>query len=531
MTKYDAIIIGAGHNGLVTAAYLAKAGKKVMVLERRPVVGGASATEEIYPGFKYSTCAHVCSSLHPLIIQDLELQRHGLEILPLDPILVAPMQDGGPLTIWRESSKTIEEIERFSKPDAASYPRFSFLMKKLAALVRDLWLAIPPDPVGGKLQDFLEMLKIGWGMRKLGNRDMEDAFRILPMSIADLLAEWFETDALKGVLAAGGILGAFLGPRAQGTAYIFLHHFPASAEPSQGWGWVRGGMGNLPTAIAEAAKRYGAEIRTDAQVARVTVKDEMATGVVLQNGDEISARMVISNADVRNTFFKLIDPVQLDPDFALQARNVRFRGACAKINLALGELPDFRTLRTNATIPDLHGLVRIAPDIDYLERAYDDAKYGEVSKKPFLEIAVPSVTDPSLAPPGRHVMSALMQYAPYRLRSGGWEQRREELGDLVVETLSNYAPNLKQSILHRQVLTPVDLEETYGLTEGSFHQGEMSLDQLFFMRPIPGWAQYRTPIKNLYLCGASAHPGGGITGVPGRNAAREILKDWRKVKG
>ncbi len=531
MKKYDAIIIGAGHNGLVTAAYLARAGKKVLVLERRHVIGGATVTEELYPGFKYSTCAHVCSSLHPTIIQELELNKYGLQILPFDPILIALVQDGRPLSIWRESRQTIEEIERFSKSDAASYPRFAALMGKLTALLRTLWLTVPPDLAGTKTRDLLTMLKVGWGLRRLGNRDMEEALRILPMSIADLLSEWFESDTLKGMLAASGVLGTFLGPRAQGTSYVFLHHhLGGTAEASGAWGWVRGGMGNLPTAIAESAKHYGAEIRTNAQVALVTVKDGVATSVVLENGDEISTKMVISNTDVRNTFFRLIDPTHLDPHFVLQVRNVRFRGACAKINLALAELPNFNGLRPSGTTPFHHGLIRIAPSVDYLERAFDDAKYGHFSEKPFLEIAVPSVIDPSLAPPGRHVMSVLMQYAPYRLRSGDWEQRREELGDLVVETLSNYAPNLKHAILHRQVLTPVDLEETYSLTEGNFHHGEMSLDQLFIMRPIPGWARYRTPIKNLYLCGASAHPGGGVTGVPGRNAAREILKDWRKVK-
>ncbi len=529
MNKYDAIIIGAGHNGLVAAAYLAKAGKKVLVLERRAVIGGASATEEIYPGFKYSTCAHACGFFHPLIIQELGLHKHGLEILPFDPIYIAPTRNGSPLSVWRESSKTIGEIERISKSDAASYPRFVALVGKLTALLRKLWQTVPPDLAATKTRDLLTMLRLGWRLRRLGGKEMEEALRILPMSIADLLAEWFETDALKGMLAASGILGTFLGPRAQGTSHIFLyHHLATSAEASQPWGWVRGGMGNLPAAIAQAAKGYSAEIRVNAPVAQVAVKDGRATGVILQNGDEILATMVVSNADLHNTFFRLMDPIHLDPHFTLQARNVRFRGACAKINLALAELPDFNGQQARETTPYLHGLVRIAPSVDYLEHAFDDAKYGQFSRKPFLEIAVPSVIDPSVAPPGKHVMSILMQYAPYGLKSGGWKEKREELGNLVVDAVSEYAPNLKRSILHRQVLTPVDLEETYALTEGSFHHGELSLDQLFFMRPVPGWAQYRTPIKNLYLCGSSAHPGGGVTGVPGRNAAREILKEARK---
>ncbi len=532
MNTYDAIIIGAGHNGLVAAAYLARAGKKVLVLERRPMIGGASATEEIYRGFKYSPCAYVCTSLHPLIVQELELSKYGLEILPFDPLYVALTPEGNSFSIWREEGKTVQEIERFSRSDAANYPRFVALMEKFAALLRNIWLTVPPDLASSNARDLLAMLKIGWGLRRMGSKEMEEAVRILPMSIADLLDEWFEADALKGVLAAGGILGTFLGPRAQGTACVFLHHYLAAGpELSSGFGWVRGGMGNLPIAIAESAKRHGAEIRTEAQVARIAVKDERATGVVLQNGDEISATVVLSNTDVRNTFLKLVDPMHLDPEFALQARNFRFRGACAKINLALSALPNLSSDRIGEAKLDVSGLVRIAPGIDYLERAYDHAKYGEISAEPFLEIAVPSVTDPSLAPPGKHVMSVLMQYAPYRLRSGDWEQRREELGNLVVDSIDRYAPNFKKSIVHRQVLTPVDLEQNYALTEGSFDHGEMSLDQLFFMRPIPGWARYRTPIENLYLCGASAHPGGGVSGVPGYNAAREVLRDWQKMKG
>lgn len=528
MNRYDAIIIGAGHNGLVAAAYLAKAGKKVLVLEKRPMIGGAAATEEIYPGFKYSTCAYICGLLQPQIIQDLELKKNGLEILPFDPILFAPTPDGEHLLIWRESEKIIEEIGRFSKGDAANYLPFTRLIKKLTALIQALWRITLPDVTETKASDLLEIMRLGWKLHRLGEKDMHQALRVFPMSIADFLNEWFETDLLKATIAASGILGTFLGPRAQGTSYVLLHHLGQSNGPFRALGFVRGGMGILPRAIAEAALRFGAEIQTNAEVAQALIKNDVATGVALKNGDEILATMVISSADLKNTFLRLVDPTHLEPHFLLQVRNFRFRGACAKINLALGELPNFKAIPGSGAGPQHHGLIHIGPNIDYLERAFDDAKYGSFSKKPFLEIVIPSVTDLSLAPPGKHVMSVLMQYAPYHLRNGDWKEKREELGNLVVDTINEYAPNFKNSILHRQVLTPLDLEEIYGLTEGNIYHGEMTLDQLFFMRPIPGWARYRTPIKNLYLCSASTHPGGGVTGVPGYNAAREILKDRRR---
>ncbi|MGH7772894.1 MAG: phytoene desaturase family protein [Candidatus Binatia bacterium] len=530
MDRYDAIIIGAGHNGLVTAAYLAKAGKRVLVLERRDIIGGAAVTEEIYPGFKFSTCAYSCGLLPPRIVQELELNKNGLEILPLDPILFAPMLDGNHLLIWRETRKIVEEMKRFSKADAESYLPFTVLVKKLTALLRALWMMALPDITETSALDLMELLKLGWKFHKLGEKDMHNALRILPMCVADFLSEWFETDVIKGALAANGILGTFLGPRAQGTSYVFLHHHMGESNGAfRTWGLVRGGMGQLSHAIAQAAKHYGAEIRTNAEVAEVLIKNDAASGVALQNGGEISATMVISSADLKNTFMGLVDPTHLDPHFLLQVRNAKFRGACAKVNLALGELPNFKGLPGGETAPHHHGLIHIGPSIDYLERAFDDAKYGCFSKKPFLEIVIPSVTDSSLAPRGKHVMSVFMQYAPYHFKDGNWKEKREALGDLVVDTISEYAPNFKNSILHRHVLTPLDLEETYGLTEGNIYHGELSLDQLFFMRPVPGWARYRTPIKNLYLCGSGTHPGGGVSGIPGYNAARQILKDWRKL--
>jgi phytoene dehydrogenase-like protein len=527
MNRYDAIIIGAGHNGLVTAAYLAKAGKRVLVLERRPVIGGAASTEEIYPGFKYSTCASVSGLLHPRIVRELELRRHGLEMVPYDPVVFAPAAGGGSFLAWREPARTIEEIGRFSKADAANYPRFAALVRKLADLLGGLLLRSPPHLAGASRLDFVEIFKLGWKFRRLGKKEMREALRILPMSVADFLNEWFETEILKASLAAPGIIGLFAGPRAQGTAYLYLHHQSGESNGTfRAWSFVRGGMGSLPGAIAQVAAHHGAEVRTEAEVTRMVIKDGVVTGVVLKGGDELASSVVISNADAKTTFLRLLEPAHLEPRFVLRIQNVRFRGACAKVNLALGDLPRFKGMPDQGPAAHLHGLIQIGPSLEYLERAYDDAKYGDISKRPFLEITIPSVVDPSLAPRGKHVMSVLMQYAPYRLKNGDWGTKREELGDLVVDTINEYAPNFKDSILHRQVLTPLDLEEIYGLAEGNIYHGEMALDQLFLMRPVPGWARYRTPIKNLYLCGASAHPGGGITGAPGYNAAREILKDW-----
>lgn len=529
MNKYDAVIIGAGHNGLVTAAYLARAAMKVLVLERRPTIGGAVVTEEIYPGFKYSSCAYSCGLLPPRITRNLDLKSFGLSLIPHDPVLSAPSLDGNALLVWRDAGKTIEGIGRFSKADAANFQSFSTLVKKLADLLRALGFMTPPDPVTASPLELFEILKFGVRFHRLGEKERREAARIFPMSVADFLGEWFETEPVKATLATSGILGTFLPPRAQGTAHVFFHHVGGdSAGPFRAWGFVRGGMGSLSEALGAAAKRSGAEIRTGAEVCQVLVKDGSACGVALGSGEEIAASAVLSATDVKRTFLKLIDPDHLQPHFFHQVKNVKFRGACAKVNLALDALPRFRGFDGPGPLPLHRGLIEIAPDIDYLERAFDDAKYGGFSRKPFLEIAIPSVSDPTLAPAGKHVMSVLMQYAPYDLKTGSWTEKREELGDLVVDTIEEYAPNFGQSILHRQVLTPLDLEQTYGLTEGNFHHGELSLDQLFFLRPLPGWSKYRTPIRNLYLCSASAHPGGSISGLPGYNAARAVLKDRRR---
>jgi phytoene dehydrogenase-like protein len=529
VNKYNAIVIGAGHNGLVAAAYLAKAGKKVLMLERRTRVGGIVTTEEVFPGFKYATAAHLCDEFSTDIIANLELKRHGLEILPLDPLLFSPLPDGNSLLISKDGGKTRDEIGRFSKADAARFDGFGSLIKKLTGFLRALNKLPLPDHVDPKGTPIPDLIKVAWKFHRLGDTDMREFLRVLPMSIADLLNEWFESEALKAALAGQGIFGTLYGPRAQGTSFVFLQHLLGESNGAfRTSGFVRGGPGNLSQAIARAAENYGAEIRSSAEVTAIVTRDGSATGVVLENGEEISADIIVSAADVKRTFLKLVEPTYLDPHFLLQIKNIRSRGSLAKINFALDRLPQFKTAPEHASLSYCRGIVHIGPTLDYLERASDQAKYGRFSPEPFLEITIPSVADPSLAPAGKHIMSVWMQYAPYRLKNDAWDAQRDVLGNLVASVVENYAPGFKDSILHRQVLTPLDLEQTFGLTGGHIYHGEVALDHIFFMRPVPGWARYRTPIQNLYLCGSGTHPGGTLEGLPGQYAAKEILKSWSK---
>lgn len=526
MANYDAIIIGAGHNGLVTAAYLAKAGKKVLVLERRPIVGGIAVTEEIFPGFKFAACAHLAAAFSTEIIADLDLKKHGLEFLAFDPLIFAPSLEGNCLLIPRDPTKAAAEIERHSKSDANKYQAFCALAKNLSAFLRTLYNVPLPNKANPGEFNPAELLKIGWKFHRLGEKEMYEFLRILPMSIADLLNEWFEYDLLKAALAASGILGSFVGPRQQGTAFNFLHHQIGESNGAlRTGGFVRGGIGQLSQALARATQQHGAEIRSGIEVAKIVTRNGAAIAVALENGEEITAARIISSADMKRTFLKLVEPTYLDPHFILQVRNIRSRGTVAKVNLALDALPGFKP---NNQAAALGGIIHIGPTLDYLERASDDAKYGRFSTQPFLEITIPSIADPSLAPAGKHVMSVWMQSAPHHLRESNWNKQREALGHTVVNLIEDYAPGFKNSILHRQVLTPLDLGQEYGLTGGHLYHAEMALDQIFFMRPIPGWARYHTPITNLYLCGSGTHPGGGITGLPGYFAAKEILKSWSR---
>lgn len=521
MAKYDAIIIGAGHNGLTTAAYLAKAGKKVLVLERRPVIGGISASEEIFPGFKYATCAHYCGSFSPAIVSDLDLSRHGLEILPIDPVIVAPNLDGDSLVVARDLKTAAAEISRHSARDAGRFTEFSELTAKLADFLLTLYRLPLPDKGGPGEPRPMRLVKAAWKFHRLDRKAMHEFLRILPMSMADLLGEWFESETLKASLAASSMLASFVGPRQQGTAFQFFHH-RLGAGALRAVSRPRGGMSRIPHALSLAAQKHGAEIRTDAEVTVIMTKNGAATGVALASGTEFMSDLVVSSADVKKTFLKLVELTYIDPRFLLQVRNIRARGTVAKVNLALDKLPAFKSAAQDTAA--LGGIIHIGPTLDYLEHAADDAKYGRFSREPFLEITIPSFADPTLAPSGKHVMSVWMQSAPYHLRESNWIKQRDALGDTVLNVIESYAPGFKNSILHRQVLTPLDLEQTYGVTEGHLYHAELALDQIFVMRPVAGWARYHTPIKNLYLCGSGTHPGGGITGLPGYYAAREILK-------
>lgn len=525
---YDAIVVGGGHNGLVAAAYLGRAGQRVLVLERRPLVGGAAVTEEIFPGFRYSVCSYVCSLLRPEIIRDLDLPAHGFQVIPAESTF-SPTPDGDYLLLWGDAEKTRREIARFSKRDAELYPQFGQLMVRIARFVKPMLTMTPPDvdSLGpGNLSKLHHLVR---HFRGLDEEALHTFLRMLTTSSADFLDEWFETEVLRGTMCASGIIGTFLGPRSPGTAYVLLHHYMGEIDGSfRSWGFVRGGMGGVSQAIARAAQGFGVTIRTGAAVARILVEDGRATGVELADGERIRSRVVVSNLDPRRTFLELLEPGQLPGDFVAEIERYRTEGSSGKVNLALREAPSFAALPGEG--PHLQGAISISPSVEYIERAYDDAKYGDFSRRPYLDIVVPSTVDPTLAPPGKHVMSLFVQYAPYHLRRGSWPERREEFGENVIDTLEEYVPKIRDIILHRQVLTPWDLEQEFGLTGGNIFHGEITPDQLFLLRPVPGWAQYRTPIRGLYLCGSGTHPGGGVMGAPGYNAAREILRDRRALR-
>ena len=523
--RYDAVIVGGGHNGLVNAAYLARAGLRVLVLERRHLVGGAAVTEEIYPGFKYSVCSYVVSLLRPEIIRELDLPGHGLEILPLESTLT-PLPDGDYLARWADHDQTRQEICRHSPRDAEAYDELGQLLYHLAYAVKPILSMVPPDITSLKPRDLLRMAKLGKHFRDLGDEKFFALHKLMTMSSADFLDEWFETDALKATMSASGIIGTFLGPRSPGTAYVLLHHFIGEIDGVfRAWGFAKGGTGAVSEAIAGAARRFGAAIRTEATVSQLIVKNGRAVGVALENGDEIHARIVVSALDPKRTFLKLIESKDLPTDFVETIERFKIRGSSGKVNLAMSGLPDFTCLPGHG--PHLRGAISISPSVDYLERAYDDAKYGNFSRRPYMDIVIPSLIDPTMAPPGKHVMSIFVQYAPSTL-IGGWnEQRREAFGDAVIDTLAEYVPNIKDIILHRQVLTPWDLEREFGLTEGNIFHGELALHQLFFLRPAASWTDFTTPLTNLYQCGSGTHPGGGIVGAPGRLAALRILRSHK----
>jgi len=522
----DIVIIGGGHNGLVTAFYLAKAGFKPLVIERREQVGGAAITDEFHPGFRCSTLAHTVGPIRPDIVRDLQLEKHGLRLITPEISVTALTPEGRALSLYQDTNKSVQEISAFSQKDAAKYPEFQQSLGKIGSVIAEALAITPPNidhPSGG---DLWSMLKTGRAIRNLGKKDMYRLLRWGPMAVADLAAEYFETELLRAVVAARGIFGTFLGPWSAGSALVLLIRAAGDSQPAGSAFLAAGGMGALTQAMASAAKAAGAEIRTGADVIEIRVKDGAATGVLLSTGEEINARAVISNADPKRTLLKLTDPLHLSPDFVQKMQHYRGNGTVAKVNLALSGLPKFTALQ-NGDGAALKGRIHIGNEIDYLERAFDESKYGNFSRRPYLEATIPSLTDPTLAPEGKHVMSIYMQYAPYKLK-GDWESQRMALGQTVVQTLAQYAPNLPEMILTHQIITPLDLEEKYGMTGGQIFHGELALDQFFTMRPLLDWARYRTPIQNLFLCGSGTHPGAGLTGGSGANAAREILKELKK---
>jgi phytoene dehydrogenase-like protein len=526
--SYDVVVIGGGHNGLVNAAYLAKAGKKVLVLERRHVLGGSAVTEEIVPGFLFSECSYVVSLLRPEIIRELDLPRHGLEILPLDGTF-SPMLNGNYLWRVNDHAKTQREIRRHSRLDAEAYDEFSKLMTPMCRFVKPLLSMIPPDPTTLYPKDLRQLNFLLQRFRGLSSGERYTLIQLMTMSSADFLDQWFETDVLKATMSASGIIGTFLGIRSPGTAYVLLHHYMGEIDGAfRSWGFSRGGTGGISLAIAGAAKAAGAEIRTEAPVAKILVKNGRASGVVLKSGEEIASSVVSSSVDPHLTFEVFLEARDLPADFLESVRRYKFRGSSGKVNLALDGLPNFRSLPGAGA--HLRGAMSISPAMEYMERAYDDAKYGQFSKRPYIDMVIPSLTDPSVAPPGKHVLSCFVQYAPYKLAEGTWDDQREAFGNNVIDTIAEHAPNIKDLIISKQVLTPLDLERDFGLTQGNIFQGELSLEQLFFLRPVAGWAYYRTPIHNLYMCGSATHPGGGIMGANGRIASQVILKEWKKAK-
>ncbi len=523
-SSYDAIVVGAGHNGLVAAAYLARAGKKVLVLERRHVLGGAAVSEQVYPGFTYSVCSYVVSLMRPDIVRDLELARHGLELLPLE-CAFTPYPDGRSLCRWPDPERTRREIAAFSAKDAESYPEFGRAMGHLGRFVKHIIDNPPPDPASFSPEHLVSLLELAERFVGLSEDHMVQLVKLMTMSSADLLDEWFESDHLKAPMAVSGIIGTFLGVRSPGTAYVMLHHYMGEIDGAfRAWGFAKGGTGAVSMACARAAAEAGVEIRTEAEVSKFLVRNGRCEGVVLANGDEIRAKAVCSGLEPRLTMLGLVGAEHLPTDYAARLSRFRLRGSSGKVNLAVDRVPEF-TCRPGDGL-HIRGDIAIAPSVDYLERAFDEAKYGAFSRRPFINAVIPSLTDPSLAPAGKHVVSCFVQYAPYDLAEGAaaWPEQREAFGDAVVDTLSEYCPGLRESILHRQVLTPWDLEQEFGLSEGNIFHGELSLEQLFFLRPTWDSSRYMTPIRRLWLCASGAHPGGGIMGASGKLAANELLR-------
>jgi phytoene dehydrogenase-like protein len=529
--SYDAIIIGAGHNGLTAAAYLSRAGFSTLVLERRDIVGGCCVTEEIAPGCRASTTSYIASMLRPAIIRDLDLGAHGLRMVACDPGLLVPFPDGQVVPWWTDRDRAVAEFRKLSSRDAETFARVDDQLKKLARYLQPFFLEPPPDPARRGAEGWFELLRVGKRFRGMKGQEVAQLVSFLTGSLGDFLDRNYESEKMKTMFLANNVYGKHGGPYDAGSALGLLFHLLSGGdEENQGfYGHVIGGMGAITQALASACRKSGCEILTSAPVAKIAVHDSRANGVVLEDGSELSGRIVLSNADPKRTFLGLVDERELPDDFRRAIAGVKMDGPCAKVNFVLSEEP-----RVNGMPHDFsasqRALFTLVPSLEFAERCYDIAKFGEIPEELWVDCVVASNVDSTLAPPGRHIMTTFVQYVPYKLRQGTWDENRELLGDRVVKKIAEYAPNLPHSIVARQVLTPLDLERTYSLTEGNIFHGDLSLEQLFFMRPVAGWAQYRTPIGGLYLCGAGAHPGGGVTGAPGYNAAHQVLRDCKRGK-
>ena len=527
MNKYDAIVIGAGHNGLTNAAYLAKSGLKVLVLEKNEYIGGAAVSRELHDGWTYSNCSYVCSLLRPEIYRDLNLQKHGLQVLAYGGS-VTFTKDGNIFGGYSDPDLARREIGRFSKKDADAYVRFGRDVSKQCRFIKPLLLRTPPDPTSFRPKDLEELLYLFKRMYGLGEQTMYDTIRFYTMSVAEYLEEYFESDIVKAALSGSGIIGSALGPYSPGTAYVLLHHYMGEVDGSIGsWGFARGGMGAVSKALAGALQEYDGEILTNAEVTQIQVKNGKTTGVVLANGDEYYAKNVVSNLDARRTYQDLFDPQDLNKKLLKQVDNFKFNGSSGKLNIALDGLPEFPAMGKNN--PLMHADMHFIDSLERIERAYDDWKNGRWSQDPYCDTLIPTLTDPTMAPPGKHYMSVFVQYAPPKLATGEWTDKdREGFGKTVIDQIGEYSPNFKDLIVHAEIRTPQDIEDEVGLTEGNIFQGELTMDQMFFNRPFPGYAQFRGPVKGFYMCGSSTHPGGGVMAAPGANAAREMLFDLKR---
>jgi phytoene dehydrogenase-like protein len=526
---YDAIVVGAGHNGLTAAAYLARAGLTTVVLERREIVGGCCVTEEIAPGCRVSTTSYIASMLRPEVIKDLNLAEHGLRMVPCDPAIQVAFPDGTVVPWWANRDRAVAEFRKYSPKDAETFVRVDDRLKKLARYLQPFFMEPPPEVDTASMHGWSDLFRVGKRFRGISSNEISQLISFLTGSLGEFLDRNYESETIKTLFLANNVYGKHGGPYQPGTAIGLLFHLLSGGEHElQGfYGHVLGGMGAITQALAAAGKKLGVEIRTSAPVAQITTRDGQATGVALEDGTEIRARVVLSNADPKRTFLRMLPASELPSDFLDAVRGIKMDGPCAKVNFVLSEEPRFRGTASQAT-PLERTFYTLVPSLEFAERCYDISKFGEIPEELWVDCVVSSNADPSLAPEGKHILTCFVQYVPYRLRQGTWDDKRELLGDRVVKKIAEHAPNVPNAIIARQVLTPLDLERTYGLTEGNIFHGDLTLEQLFFMRPVAGWSQYRTPVAGLYLCGAGAHPGGGVTGAPGHNAAQQVLRDWKK---